>query len=71
MRYAVIIEKGSESFGAFVPDLPGCVAVAETKDEIIRLIQEAIEFHIEGLLLDGEPIPEPAASVEYIEVKAA
>ena len=71
MRYAVVIEKGSESFGAFVPDLPGCVAVAETKDEIIRLIREAIEFHIEGLLFDGEPIPEPAASVEYIEVKAA
>ena len=71
MRYAVVIEKGSESFGAFVPDLPGCIAVAETKDEIIQLIQEAIEFHIEGLLLDGEPIPEPAASVEYIEVKAA
>ena len=71
MRYAVVIEKGRESFGAFVPDLPGCIAVAETKDEIIQLIQEAIEFHIEGLLLDGEPIPEPSSSVEYIEVKAA
>ena len=71
MRYAVIIEKGETSFGAYVPDLPGCVAVGETKEEVLKLIHEAIEFHIEGLREDGEPIPEPSSSIEYIEVRAA
>lgn len=54
MRYAVIIEEGENSFGAYVPDLPGCVAVAETREEVVRLIQEAIDFHIEGLREDGQ-----------------
>jgi predicted RNase H-like HicB family nuclease len=71
MRYAVIIEEGENSFGAYVPDLPGCVAAAETREEVVRLIQEAIDFHIEGLREDGQPVPEPSSSVEYIEVKAA
>ena len=71
MRYAVIIEEGKNSFGAYVPDLPGCVAAAETKEEVLSLIQEAIDFHIEGLREDGQPIPEPSSSVEYVEVKAA
>jgi predicted RNase H-like HicB family nuclease len=71
MKYAVIIEEGENSFGAYVPDLPGCAAVAETKEELMRLIQEAIDFHIEGLREDGQPVPEPASSVEYIEVRAA
>lgn len=56
MRYAVIIEEGESSFGAYVPDLPGCVAVAETKEEVLSLIQEAIDFHIEGLREDGQSI---------------
>ena len=71
MRYAVIIEEGNTSFGAYVPDLPGCVAVAKTRDEVLRLIQEAIEFHIEGLREDGESIPKPSSSIEYIEIRAA
>ena len=71
MKYAVIVEKGDNSFGAHVPDLPGCVAVAETKDEVLELIQEAIEFHLESLREDGQPIPLPSSSVEYIEVRAA
>lgn len=71
MRYAVIIEAGATSFGAYAPDLPGCVAVGETREEVLALISEAIEFHIEGLQEDGEPIPEPSSSVEYIEVRAA
>jgi predicted RNase H-like HicB family nuclease len=54
-----------------VPDLPGCVAAAETREEVVRLIQEAIDFHIEGLREDGQPIPETSSSVEYIEAKAA
>lgn len=71
MRYAVIVEEGENSFGAYVPDLPGCVAVAETREEVMQLIQEAIEFHIEGLHEDGQPVPEPSSSIEYIEVRAA
>jgi predicted RNase H-like HicB family nuclease len=71
MRYAVIVEEGESSFGAYVPDLPGCAAVGETKEEVLQLIQEAIEFHIEGLREDGRPIPEPSSSIEYIEVRAA
>ena len=71
MRYAVIVEEGETSFGAYVPDLPGCVAVAETKAEVLRLIEEAIEFHIDGLREDNQPIPGPSSSIEYVEVKAA
>jgi predicted RNase H-like HicB family nuclease len=71
MRYAVIVEEGDGSYGAHVPDLPGCVAVAETKEEVLKLLQEAIEFHLEGLREDGEPIPLPTSSVEYVEVRAA
>jgi len=71
MRYAVIVEEGESNFGAHVPDLPGCVAVAETKQEVLELIQEAIEFHLEGLREDGQPIPPAASSVEYVEVRAA
>jgi predicted RNase H-like HicB family nuclease len=71
MRYAVIVEEGEKSYGAYVPDLPGCVAVGETKAEVLRLIQEAVEFHLEGLCEDGQPIPEPSSSIEYIEIRAA
>ena len=71
MRYAVIVEQGDASFGTYVPDLPGCVAVAETRDEVVRLIEEAIEFHVDGLRLDGQPIPEPSSSIEYVEIRAA
>ena len=71
MKYAVIVEEGKESFGAYVPDLPGCIAAAETKEEVLELIQEAIEFHIEGMREDGLTIPEPSSSIEYVEVRAA
>jgi len=70
LRYAVVVEKGETSFGAYVPDLPGCVATAETKEEVLQLIHEAIEFHVEGLREDGQPIPEPSSSIEYVEVAA-
>ncbi len=71
MRYAVVVEEGENSFGAYVPDLPGCAVVGETREEVLQLIQEAIEFHIEGLREDGQPVPEPSSSIEYIEVRAA
>ena len=70
MRYAVVFEKGPTSYGAYVPDLPGCVAVADTLEEVERLIQEAIEFHIEGMREDGDTIPEPTSTVKEIEVFA-
>jgi len=71
MRYLVVVEKGPESFGAYVPDLPGCVAAAETRKEVLALIREAIEFHIEGLREDGQPIPPPSSSSEVVDVQAA
>jgi predicted RNase H-like HicB family nuclease len=71
MRYIVIFEKSENSYGAYVPDLPGCVAVGESMEEVRRLIREAIEFHIEGLREYGSPIPPPSSTVEFIEVEAA
>jgi predicted RNase H-like HicB family nuclease len=68
MRYAVVIEKSETGFGAYVPDLPGCVAVAETLSETERLIREAIEFHLDGLREDGIRVPEPSAVAQYVGV---
>jgi predicted RNase H-like HicB family nuclease len=70
MRYAVVIEQGETGFGAYASDLPGCAAAGATRDEVVRLIQEAIEFHIEGLKEAGDPIPEPTSSIEFVEVAA-
>jgi len=70
MRYAVIIEQGETSYGAYVPDLPGCVAVAETKDEVMSLIKDAIEFHLEDIKQEGQTVPVPSSFTEYIEVAA-
>ena len=71
MRYLVIIEKGESSWGAHVPDLPGCIAVAETRQEVTTLIKDAIAFHLEGLRAHGEPIPPPTSESECIEIDAA
>lgn len=68
MRYMVVIEKGPSSFGAYVPDLPGCIAAAETRDEVLELIQEAIEFHLEGIKEEGVPVPQPHSYSEFVEV---
>jgi predicted RNase H-like HicB family nuclease len=70
MRYLVVVEEGPTSFGAYVPDLPGCCAVGESRDEALRLIEEAITFHLEGLRLEGDAIPVPHSSGELIEVAA-
>ncbi len=70
MRYLVVVEKGPTSFGAYVPDLPGCIAVGETREEVLVSIQEAIEFHLEGLKEGGQPIPPPSSSSEVVEVAA-
>ena len=68
MRYAIVIEKGPTSYGAYVPDLPGCVAVGKSAAEAKKLIAEAVALHLEGLREDGLPIPEPATECEYVEV---
>ena len=70
MQYLVVIEQGPSSFGAYVPDLPGCVAVGETRAEVSRLIHEAIEFHVEGMKEDGLPIPQPHSTSELVDVDA-
>ena len=71
MRYLVVVEEGPTSFGAHVPDLPGCVAAAETRDEALKLIREAIEFHIEGLKKEVQPVPRPSSTGEIVDVHAA
>ena len=71
MRYLVVVEEGPESFGAYVPDLPGCVAAGETKAEALRLIREAIELHISDLKNEGRDVPKPTSVSEVIEVEAA
>jgi predicted RNase H-like HicB family nuclease len=68
MRYTVVIEKGNTSYGAYIPDLPGCIAVAETLVEVQQMIVEAIEFHIEGLIESGLPIPQPTSIAQEVEV---
>jgi predicted RNase H-like HicB family nuclease len=68
MQYTILIEKGETSYGAYIPDLPGCIAVGETVEEVRALIYEAIEFHLEGMREEGLPIPEPTTHTEYIEV---
>ena len=71
MRYMVVIERGDTSWGAHVPDLPGCVAVGETRADVLRLIREAIELHIDGLRQDGLPAPAPTSEGEIVEVGAS
>lgn len=71
MRYLVVVEKGPTSYGAHVPDLPGCIAAGETKEEALTLIREAIELHLEDLKDQGQPIPPPSSTGEVVEVKAA
>ena len=68
MKYLVVFEPTATSVGAYVPDLPGCVAVGDDKDEAERLIRKAIAMHLAGMREDGEAIPEPTASADFIEV---
>ncbi|MFQ3169164.1 MAG: putative RNase H-like HicB family nuclease [Limisphaerales bacterium] len=71
MKYTIVLEKGESSFGAFVPDLPGCIAAGETQQETLQLIKEAIEFHIEGLKADKQEIPPPQCNIAQVEVNVA
>jgi predicted RNase H-like HicB family nuclease len=69
-EYVVILERGDANWGAYVPDLPGCVATGATREEVLQLIREAIELHIAGMKEDGEPVPPPTISAERVTVAA-
>ena len=71
MKYLVVVEHGKNGWGAHVPDLPGCIAAGGTREEVLRLVREAIAFHIEGLHEAGEAVPDPSSEGEIIEVDAA
>ncbi len=70
MDYLVVMERGATSWGAYVPDLPGCVAVGESRDEVRELIREAIGLHLEALRQDGIEVPAPASEIELVHVDA-
>lgn len=70
VKYAIVIEKGPTSYGATVPDLPGCVAVAETLEEVRELIKGAIATHLKRMREDGDPIPEPTTQIGYADIEA-
>ena len=69
-RYLIIIESTATGYSAYSPDLPGCAATGATREEIEHEMHDAIEFHIEGLRLAGEEIPEPQSQASYCEVAA-
>jgi predicted RNase H-like HicB family nuclease len=71
MTYTVIFEKGPTSWGAYVPDLPGVIAVGDSREEAERLIRGAIEFHLVGMREEGLPIPPPSSFAGVVEIKAA
>ncbi len=67
-EYVVILEKGENCWGAYCPDVPGCIATGPTREEAEALFHEALEFHLEGLALAGEPIPEPVSAASIIRI---
>ena len=68
MRYAVVIEKGERNYSAYVPDLPGCVSVGDSLEDVKAEIRDAIEFHLEGMREDGLPIPQPSSGADYVGI---
>lgn len=71
MKYLIVIEKTDTGYSAYSPDLPGCVAAAATLDEIQRTMREAVEFHLEGMRLEGYSLPQPRTQSAYVEVAVA
>ena len=67
----VVVERGDSSWGAHVPDLPGCIAISETRDDVVRLVREAIALHIEELRRAGLLVPKPTSEWEFVDVEAA
>ena len=70
MRYAIVIDKTENNYGAWAPDLPGCVALGDTVEEVEQRMRSAIEMHLAGMHEDGDPIPQPSAIVNYVDVAA-
>ena len=70
MQYTIVIEKAPSNYAAYVPDLPGCVATGAAREESVREMRQAIEFHIESLREHGEPVPEPRCTATVVEVAA-
>ena len=68
MKYLIIIERTNTGFSAYSPDLPGCIATGDTRDEVEREMKSAIAFHLEGLRAEGMPIPQPSTSSSYVEI---
>jgi predicted RNase H-like HicB family nuclease len=68
MKYAIVIEKAKRNFSAYVPDLPGCISTGGTLDETVRLMQEAMEYHIESMLQDGDAVPAPTTQCREVEI---
>ena len=68
MKYAIVIERTLNGYSAYVPDLPGCVAAADSDENAEKLIREAVVFHLESLRGEGDPIREPRTSVGSVEV---
>ncbi len=70
MKYVVLFEHSETNWSAYVPDLPGCIATGKTRVETEKLIREAIAFHIEGMRLDGDPVPPPTTEAEFVSIPA-
>ena len=71
MEYLVVVEKSGSSYGAYVPDLPGCVAAGETRREVLKLIRDAVKLHIEALRESGQSVPEPTSKSDVVKIRAA
>ena len=71
MEYLVVVEKGKSSYGAYVPDLPGCVAAGESRREVLKLIRDAVKLHFEALRESGQPVPVPTSKSDVVRVRAA
>ncbi len=71
MQYTVIYEKGPASWGAHIPDLPGVISVGDSRDEVERLLHEALEFHLEGMRGEGLAIPAPVSFAGVVEIDPA
>ena len=69
-RYLIVIEESTTGFSAYSPDLPGCVATGASDSEVKRAMREAIELHVIGLREEGQPVPEPQSSSDYVEISA-
>ena len=69
-KYLIVIEETDSGFSAYSPDIPGCVSTGASREDVERNMREAIEFHLDGLRQDGQPVPKPSTSAAYVDVAA-